>query len=223
MSQQINLYNPIFLTQKKYLSALAMLQALALMLGGILLVQAFAVHQRGELESLLAEVVRDAQLQRERVVALGKQFSAKGASKTLEEEVVRTEDQLRRRRELMIEMTTNVGGDVDGFSGYLKALARQPTQGVWLTAVEISSKSNDLVIRGRALDPDLVPAYVRALSREPAFAGRTVRSLQITSVTAAPAPEPAARLPTRYLEFVLNIPLGGTGLKAPASPAKAAS
>jgi hypothetical protein len=226
MSQQINLFNPVFLAQKKYFSAVAMLQALALVLGGMLLMEVFAVHQAGQLERQLASTVRDAEQQRERVVAIGKQFSGQGVSKSLEEEVARSEDTLRRRRDLVSEITTNVGGNTAGFSVYLTALARQTAQGVWLTGIEVSGRSNDIVIRGRALNPDMVPSYVRSLSREPAFAGRALSSLQVTArQEPAPGGNPAAapgiRGPSRYLEFTLNIPLGDPG--GSSSPQKGSS
>jgi Tfp pilus assembly protein PilN len=135
-----------------------------------------------------------------------------GTSRKLQEEIARTEEQLRRRSALLNELRTSVGGNVDGFSAYLTALARQSTQGVWLTGVEISGTSNDLVIKGKALDANLVPAYVRALSREPVFSGRSLSALQVTArerpAQAAAGAAPAPREPSRYLEFTLNIPLG---------------
>lgn len=214
MTQQINLYNPIFLAQKKYFSAAAMLQALGAVLAGMLLLEVMAVRQTAGLERLLADVTREAAQQREQLLSLARQYSDQGTSKKLEEDIAQAEEQLRKRRELLGEMTSSIGGTVNGFSGYLTALARQRTQGVWLTGIEISGKSNDLVIRGRALNSDLVPAYVRSLSRDPAFAGRTLSSLQVIA-RETPRPAPAAdarvpdqvRQPLRYLEFTLNIPL----------------
>ena len=216
MSQQINLYNPIFLAQKKYFSAAAMLQALGLVLVAMLLFAALAAHQTSELQGLLASLLRDAAREREQLVNLGKQFSDQGTSKKLEDDIVRVADQLRRRRELLTELTTNAGGNARGFSDYLAALARQRTQGVWLTGIEISGSANDLVIKGRALNSELVPIYVRSLSREPVFAGRALNSLQITARQETPPPAPQgpegsaapAPRPLRYLEFTLNIPLG---------------
>jgi len=219
MSQQINLFNPIFLAQKRHFSTVAMLKALALMLAGLVLVDILAVRQSSMLESLLADSARDVEQYRERLVGLSREFSRQGTSKTLEDDIVRSEERLRRRRELVNEMTTNVGGNTDGFSGYLSALARQSVQGVWLVGIEIDGKSNDLVIRGRALNSELVPAYVRSLSREPAFTGRALSSLQITAVTEAAGtnPLPAGRTPQRYLEFTLSIPLGAASATSKAA------
>lgn len=232
MSQQINLFNPIFLAQKKYFSAAAMLQALGLVLGGMLVISAFAVHQARTLEGLVADAVRDATQQREQLVILTKQFSDQGVTKKLEEDIARVEEQLRKRNELFAQLNTSIGGNAEGFSVYLKALARQTTPGVWLTGIEISGKSNDLVIRGKALNSEQVPAYVRSLSREPVFAGRALSALQVTAreeqAPAKPAPgapgkAASAAQPLRYLEFTLNIPLGRDAETASAATPRGAS
>ena len=208
MSQQINLYNPVFRAQKKHFSALAMVQALGLVLAGLLVAYFSALHQTATLERLLADSARESAQRREQLVQLGRQFSDRGTSKKLEEDIARVEAQLRSRNELLGEMRTSVGGNVQGFSPYLRALARQTTQGVWLTGLEIGGASSDLVIRGRALNAELVPAYVRSLSRDPMFSGRSLSSLQVTA-RESPAPQGAATRsgPSRYLEFTLNIPL----------------
>src|SRR5712692_2073796 len=133
MSQQINLFNPVFLAQKKYFSAAAMLQALGLVLAGTVLIDVAAVRQKSTLEKLLADTIRDAAQQREQLVALGTQFSDQGTTKKLEEDLAQIEQQLRSRGELLAEMRASVGGNAEGFSVYLKALARRTTQGIWLT------------------------------------------------------------------------------------------
>jgi hypothetical protein len=45
MSQQINLFNPVFLKQKKYFSVLAMLQVLGLIVLGSGFIYGYAKHQ----------------------------------------------------------------------------------------------------------------------------------------------------------------------------------
>jgi len=210
MSQQINLFNPVFLAQKKYFSAAAMVQALGLLLVGLAIIDVFAVRQTASLQRALDETQRGATERRAQLVNIGRQYSDQGSSRKLQEEIARTEEQLRKRSALLNELRTSVGGNADGFSAYLAALARQSTQGVWLTGVEISGASNDLVIKGKALDANLVPAYVRALSREPVFSGRSLSALQVTAKEqpAQAAAGAAPREPSRYLEFTLNIPLG---------------
>ena len=76
--------------------------------------------------------------------------------------------------------------------------------------MEIGGKSGELVIKGRALESALVPAYIDALKRQPPFAGRRVGELRVAARTEPQAAPGAGKsgTPTRYLEFSLSIPLG---------------
>ena len=199
MSQQINLFNPIFLKQKKYFSAVTMVQALGLLVIGMLLLNVFAVRQTNSLERLLAATGSSASQQREQLIGLTRQYSDRGVSKQLEQDIARVEGRLRTRAQLLSEIQTGVGGNVDGFSRYLEALARRTMDGVWLTGIE-AGKGNELVIKGRALNAELVPAYLQTLSRERVFAGRALSALHVE-----------ARSGMRFVEFTVRIPVAAEG------------
>ena len=208
MSQQINLYNPVFLKQKHYFSALTMVQALAVVLAGALGIYAFEVRQNRILEQVLADTDKRATSQREQLLKFSKDYSAQGASRTLTGELARADQRLLQRQGLLADLKTGVGGNAEGFSRYLAALARQSTPGVWLTGLEIGAKEHDLLIKGRALESQMVPAYIRALNREAPMAGRPVGELRMTARgDAGPASEKGE--PARYIEFSLSIPLKG--------------
>lgn len=217
MSQQINLFNPVFLKQKRHFSALAMVQAFALVLVGSLGIYAFEARQNRVLQAALSDTEKQLVSRRDQLLRFSKEFSEQGASRALADDLQRAEARLQDRRALLEDLKTGVGGDALGYSRYLGALARQSMQGVWLTGVGIGGKTNDLVIKGRALDSTLVPAYIRALNREPPIAGRRIGELRLTAkdvapATAAASPAPAtapsaAAEPTRYIEFSLSIPL----------------
>ena len=209
MSQQINLYNPVFLKQKHYFSALAMVQALAVVLAGSLGIYAFEVRQNRTLERVLADADKQVTTQREQLVKFSKDYSTQGASRTLTEELARAEQRLQQRQGLLGELKSGVGGNAEGFSRYLGALARQTTPGVWLTGLEIGAKERDLVIKGRALESQMVPAYIRALNRETPMAGRPVGDLRMTAMGEAASTPGKAGEPARYIEFSLSIPLKG--------------
>lgn len=208
MSQQINLYNPVFLKQKHYFSALTMVQALAVVLAGALGIYAFEVRQNRILAQVLADADKRATSQREQLVKFSKDYSAQGASRALTEELARADQRLQQRQGLLADLKTGVGGNAEGFSRYLAALAHQSVPGVWLTGLEIGAKERDLVIKGRALESQMVPAYIRALNREAPMAGRPVDELRMTAKGDA-GPVPGKGEPTRYIEFSLSIPLKG--------------
>jgi Tfp pilus assembly protein PilN len=212
VSQQINLYNPIFLKQKPYFSAVAMLQALALVTSGSLAIYAYEAKQNRTLARVLADTEQQVLARRDQMVAFSKQFSEQGASRALLADVQSTEARLQERKALLDDVHTGAGGDTQGYSRYLRGLARQNVQGLWLTGAEIGGKANQIVIKGRALDSALVPTYIRALNREEPFTGRTVSELRLAAKTEAPPPPAAAgasRTPARYIEFFLSIPLRG--------------
>ena len=209
MSQQINLFNPVFLKQKHYFSALTMVQALAIVLAGSLGMYAFEVRQNRTLAGVLAHADKQLASQRDQMVRYSKDFSAQGASRALTDELKRAEERLQQRQALLGDLKTGVGGNADGFSRYLGALARQTMPGVWLTGLQIGGKESDLVIRGRALQSQLVPAYIRSLNQEEPMAGRPVGELRMTARAEAAASK-AAKEPLRYIEFSLSIPLKGS-------------
>jgi len=214
LSQQINLFNPIFLKQKRHFSALTMAQALAVVLVGVLAMYAYQVRQNQTLARVLAQTDQEVEARRIQITRFGKEFSTQGATRSLSEELAAAEARLAQRRTLLDDVKTGVGGDVEGYSRYLAALARQAMPGVWLTGVDIGGKSSALVIKGRALDSALVPAYMRGLNRAAPLAGRRVDELRLTAKEApapgAPVRDPQApREPESYIEFSLAIPLRG--------------
>jgi hypothetical protein len=93
----------------------------------------------------------------------------------------------------------------------MAALGRQSTPGVWLIGLKIGEAGNDLEVRGRALRPDLVPVYLRALNNEPMMRGRRVTEMKLAAKALPPpaagteAKAPAA--PERFVEFTLTAPL----------------
>jgi hypothetical protein len=209
VSQQINLFNPIFLRQKRYFSAIAMVQALTIIVAGVVAMYAFQVSQNRTLEGVAAATERQLAERRKQLATFARQASDQAAGKALGAELDSAEARLIERRSLLDDVRTGVGGEVQGYSRYLGALASADTAGVWLTGVDIGGRSGELVIKGRALDSARVPAYIASLNRQPAFAGRRVGELRVVARTqASPAPgAPTAAGPTRYLEFSLSIPL----------------
>lgn len=205
MSQQINLFNPAFRKEKKHFSAVTMLQALAALCLGATAISAWEAHQNRRLERVLAETDRQVAAHRDRMIGLSKDLSQQGRSQALGDELSRAEERLRTRRGLLNELQSGAGASTEGFSPYLAALARRTTQGVWLTGVEIGGKASDIVIRGRVLDSELVPAYIRQLNREEPFAGRAVSQLRL----AAKEGTPQQKGPRRYVEFSMSLPLKG--------------
>ena len=235
MSQQINLYNPIFLQKKKYFSAVTMLQALGLLFAGILAFYGYALSESRALGQVADDTRKQLQTQSEQVGRLTQEFSPQGRSKLLEEEVARATARLKQREGLLAVLRTGGLGNTEGFARYLGALARQPMAGVWLTGFTIGGDESELQLNGRVLHSDLVPAYLRSLNKEEVMRGRRIAEMRLTArevqdvpgaavpgaipasaVIPAPAGKPPAA-PMRYVEFRISAVRGG------ATPAPAAA
>lgn len=206
MSQQINLYNPLFLRKQKYFSTRTMLQSLALIAAGLIALYAYALVQTRGLERLAAQYGSQLSVQRDQFVALG----AQGRGKLLEAEVSRLEADLRARRSTLDILQTGEFGNTEGFSRYFAAFGRHPIRGVWLTGFSVGEGGNDLRIRGRVLHADLVPAYLKALNSEEVMRGRLVTELKLLAKdeSAARRSAPGGVVePGRFVEFDLTAPV----------------
>jgi len=209
MSQQINLYNPIFLKQEKHFSARTMVHALGVIVLGLVALYAFALVES-------QKAARNAQLQREQLTAqkdllvkLGVQLTAQGLDKTLEADVARAEAEVKNRTATLDALSAGELGNTTGFSEFFAAFGRQAAPGVWLTRFTISDSGNDLTVHGRALQPELVPMYLRTLNNEAMMRGRQVVEMKLAARVDPPALPGAKAVssPERYVEFTFTAPL----------------
>lgn len=219
MSQQINLYNPLFLKKEKLFSARAMAQALGLVALGLAAIYAYSAMQARDAERLAKDYIAQVSAQRAQMVALSARFAANARSKSLEAEVARLEVAVKSRQGLLDTLTTGQLGNSEGIARYFAAFGRQTTPGVWLTGFAIGEGGNELRVNGRVLHPDLVPAYLRALNREVVMRGRHVTELRLAAKpAAAPATTPPASAaagtttapvvePARFVDFSILAPM----------------
>jgi Tfp pilus assembly protein PilN len=212
MSQQINLYNPIFLKLPKHFSARTMLQALTVIAAGIAAFGAYAAYQTAQLEGLAVALERQLAAERARLAQFGERHSPQGAAKRLEAELRDAEERLKAADALLASIRAGDFGSAQGFSEYFSVFARRALPGVWLTGVTIGAGGNELNIQGRVLQADLVPAYLRGLNAEAVMRGRSVVELKLvardeTELRQRGGQEAGARGPARYVEFSLSAPL----------------
>lgn len=222
MSQQINLFNPRFRHEKRYLTA----PALALMAGVALFgALAFAVAARGRAEAAEAEAaevkaaLQEAETRKQTTLTALVQ-RPKDAS--VGEQLARAEAEHRALQGVAAILEQNRVGDPRGYATYFQALARSRVPGVWLTGVDISGTAADIGLRGRALRAELLPGYLNGLAREPVLQGKAFGSVaiaqpapvQVPAPVDAPAPVPAA---VPGAAVTLAGASGGAGGAAPAA------
>jgi hypothetical protein len=205
MTQQINLYNPAFENKEKPFSARTMSQALALVVVGMAAMHIYASFQSRAAERAAAQLREQLAAQRDQFSKLAK-IPVPTRSKALETEITRLEAEVKARQTTLQALNTGELGNTGGFSEFLAALGRQAQPGIWLTSITIADSGNALIVQGRALRADLMPAFLRALNNEPMMRGRRVTELKLSAKTPPPA-DKGGSAAARYIEFSLTAPL----------------
>ena len=95
------------------------------------------------------------------------------------DELAEARIELRGKQKVMTQLAGSSFGNEAGFSEHLLALARGRVKGVWLTSVELRKGGQDVAVSGLSIETQLVPDYLRQLSAEEAFSGRTFDYLRI--------------------------------------------
>ena len=186
MTQQINLYSLQF---RPVRDALPGVRVVGLSVAAVLMLGAawgWTSWRIAEARSGAAAISSQLASRQAEIAGLTKTAGARRTDPKLEQELARAESLHRSRTELMGLIDSGALGAPGGFSEQMRALARQSAAGLWLTGFTLASGQVEL--RGRALNAELVPAYLRRLGQEKVMAGVSFNALRI----AQPAPEKSA-------------------------------
>lgn len=186
VSQQINLYSPIFRKQPKVFSAATMLQGLALIVVVVGVLYATISAQTSLLEIRAADSARQLQAELERLKAYGAHAQPGERSKSVAERRKALTAALAAQTQALEALGGGELGRTEGYSGPLRALARRTMEGVWLTRIEFADAGGELSLAGRAARPELVPAYLERLRAEEALRGNTFSRLEVKRADKAP-------------------------------------
>ncbi|MDQ2821256.1 MAG: hypothetical protein M3Y65_12820 [Pseudomonadota bacterium] len=215
MSQQINLFNPIFLYQKKIFAARTLALSLGLLSCGALAIAATAWYSVSHLRREAAAVTLQAAAKQARLVRAAVEFAPRQANAILGREAGDAVAQLAALRHVADILNNGGLGNTQGYASIFRALARQHQDGLWLTGVNVGLTSggsgsggggvgSDLSLQGRALNATLVPAYIERLTREAVLQGKSFGNLQITQPALPAAATPVAAAPLAFIEFSLQ-------------------
>jgi hypothetical protein len=166
--QQINLYLPEFQPNREPLRAVHMLWGMLVLV--VLLAIASMVSSNSN-KTLSARI----ETQRTQLEQLKRQLDEinKGQPQAnlaaLDAEILGLMNDLVRRERLVgIVSSTNLGNS-SGFSGQLRAMARQSLETISLEAFSLSRGGNYAELMGNTLASDQVPLYVQRLRTEASF------------------------------------------------------
>lgn len=199
MSRQINLYDPALRRQRHWLTAASLAAAAATLLVVVMVLALLARAEQRSLEAQAAALSDQLSALQKQTVALGAELAGRKPDPKLEQELAALEQTLGTHREILTMLDRGLGMQGGGYAEYLRGLARQTPVDLWLTAFAVGAGGSGMEIRGRTLDPALLPEYIRRLNAERAFQGRSFAELQVSAV----APAAAAALARPYHEFAL--------------------
>ena len=206
MSQQINLFNPIFMKQRKYFSLLAMLQALGLIIAGSLIFYGYAIYQVGQLSRQFDENAKRYNTEQTRLSRYMGEFSPQQSNQVLQDEVQHLEKQTAEQNEIIATLKSGAVGNTIGYSEYMRAFARQVVPGLWLTGFKVTGDAAQISLSGGVMNPELLPEYIQRLGKEHIMQGKTFSNLKMQQsrvdevVVGGQKPVAEKR---RYVEFTL--------------------
>ncbi len=213
MSQQINLFNPIFLKQKKYFSAVTMAQALGLILLGSALLSAYTNYRVTELAREADATTAQLASAQAQLNKLNAEFGPRQKSALLEQQTKAAEREVAELKQVVDFLTKGEFGNTNGYSEYMRAFSRQIVPDVWLTGFTISGAGSEIALQGRALKAELVPAYISKLRREAVLQGKSFAALEMqlpviaqpVNADTAQSPAPARQAGmAAYIDFKLQ-------------------
>lgn len=210
MSQQINLFNPIFMKQRKYFSLLTMLQALGMIIAGSLLFYGYAIYQVDQFSKQSEESAKRYSAEQGRLARYTAEFSPQQANQALQDEEQRMEKRVAEQNEIIEMLKSGAVGNTTGYSEYMRAFSRQIVQGLWLTGFKITGDGGQISLSGGVLNPELLPAYIQRLGKEGIMQGKTFSTLQMQQPKTEADKE--NKVAPRYVEFTLySTPDSGAG------------
>ena len=185
MPQQINLSTPVLLTQKRYFSALAMVQTLValLVVGG-----ALTAYGTWSLRSAAHDFKATTDAQASELARLRGALAATapdGSLKDLEQQLTTARGALAERTRTLAELRRGLMQPGFGHSARLQLVAQSIPATAWVT--EVTADPSRFEVRGFTLEPAALNDWVAKLAQSPLLAGQSLRTVQVESVVAGAA------------------------------------
>jgi len=179
MYQQINFYQDEFRSEEQIFCATTLLKFCGAIVLAMILAYAFAAQKVTSIESESQIVARQETAAVERLQKIRPIISSVGGEGTWSERIDDAQRSLEEKQLVLSLLQGSTLGDTQGFSRYLRSLARQDTDGLWLTHVSLSALGDRTRLEGKALRGELVPVYLQGLAEEPPFAEQRFHQFQI--------------------------------------------
>ncbi len=166
--QQVNLYLPEFHPRRVWLSLAQMLLVVAAILVLLLALTLWSSAYTRSLERELASERTELETLQQQVQRLTAELPARRGA-TVEEQVARLREEVRRREQILQLMSQQNLGNADGFSEQLVSLSRHGLDDVALSSFSLQSGGRYVELAGRVRQPELVPLYLQRLREDQSF------------------------------------------------------
>ena len=179
MHQQINFYRAEFRHSEATFGASSIAAGCAAIVVAMLVVYVFAMGQLSGIDNELQIVSQQEDAALRRLEQMQPLIGSLSGEQTWAQ---RLDDATRSLEEKQLVLSLVQGstlGDTLGFSRYLRSLARQDTDGLWLTRISLSALGNRNRLQGKALRAELVATYLQRLANGGSFARQRFNQFQI--------------------------------------------
>ena len=213
MAQQINLYRPV--QQPVGLSDLSLKQAgycLLALVGLLLAISAFDGWQLWQQQQRLEQVQQAKNQAQSKLQQVRQEYAPKVTDTELVTKVERLRGLRDNNKQLLASLEDIEGRAERGFYPFLRGLADQHRQGIWLQAIQLSDVGNQLQLAGFSLQPGEIPRWLEGLQQDTAFANFIFSSVEIGDIIQADDESLAAGGPAEaYVGFCLSTQARGEG------------
>ncbi len=215
MSQQINLYNPILATKKNYFSALAMLQAWAILaiFGGALCgYWVWSIHAASDaFKQTLSAQARELVNLQAAVKKSKTGLSPAELEAALSHDLQGLRADLQLREKLQVKLQQGLFRQGQGHAARLLLVAQSIPAQAWLS--ELKSDEAQLEISGFTLEPLVLKDWIGKLGASALLAGLKITSLKVEKVTDAKPQNGPASVWSFQLVGALANPADAVGVK----------
>jgi hypothetical protein len=171
--QQVNLYQPLVQSTGGALASGAATRILLLVCVALVGIWSFGKWQVGRLQNGL-DAVRAQRAAQESLTAAGFAHLDQFSQEELDAHVAALAAALGVKTRALQMLRSEGSGRSASFAARLQALARKHVDGIWLDHITLGGTVNALNLSGTAMNPALVPQYLRSLASDPALRGAQI-------------------------------------------------
>ena len=179
MRQEINFYQPEFRDEDPEFGAMTLIKASGAIVLAMLLAYAFAAQKITSIDNELSIVAQQEVAAMTRLEKIRPVINAVSGEQSWADRLEEATQSLEQKQLVLSLVQGSTLGDTLGFSRYLRSLARQDTDDLWLTRINLSASRDKNRLQGKALRAELVATYLQNLAEEPPFAAQRFYQFQI--------------------------------------------